>query len=133
MEVAYAAKKSRMSTVEVLEAMKEAGLNSMCGTAAEILVDSVRDKICRQKIPTKEWVRIITEAHGLGIPTTATIMYGHCETDQRPGKTPWHPAGYPGRDQRVYRVCPPVIHPHEHAPSSGQGRPGPAQPVARTC
>jgi len=81
MEVAYAAKKSRMSTVEVLEAMKEAGLNSMCGTAAEILVDSVREKICRQKIPTKEWVRIITEAHGLGIPSTATIMYGHCETD----------------------------------------------------
>ncbi len=81
MEVAYAARKSRMSTVEVMEAMKEAGLNSMCGTAAEILVDEVRKKICKEKIPTKEWVRIITEAHGLGIPTTATIMYGHCETD----------------------------------------------------
>jgi FO synthase subunit 2 len=82
MEVAYAAKKSRMSTVEVLEAMKEAGLDSMCGTAAEILVDDVRQKICKEKIPTKEWVRIITEAHGLGIKTTATIMYGHCETDR---------------------------------------------------
>jgi len=80
MEVAYAAKKSRISTVEVMEMMKEAGLNSMCGTAAEILVDAVREKICRQKIPTKEWIRIITEAHGLGIPTTATIMYGHLET-----------------------------------------------------
>jgi 5-amino-6-(D-ribitylamino)uracil---L-tyrosine 4-hydroxyphenyl transferase len=82
MEVAYAARKSRMSTVEVLDRMKEAGLGSMCGTAAEILVDSVRDRICSQKIPTKEWVRIITEAHGLGIKTTATIMYGHCETDR---------------------------------------------------
>jgi 5-amino-6-(D-ribitylamino)uracil---L-tyrosine 4-hydroxyphenyl transferase len=82
MEVAYAAKRSHLSTVKVLEMMKEAGLGSMCGTAAEILVDSVRDKICRQKIPTKEWVRIITEAHGLGIPSTATIMYGHCETDR---------------------------------------------------
>lgn len=82
MEVAYAAKKSHLSTVRVLEMMKEAGLGSMCGTAAEILVDSVRDTICRQKIPTKEWVRIITEAHGLGIRTTATIMYGHCETDE---------------------------------------------------
>jgi len=80
MEVAYAARKSGLSTVQVLEMMKEAGLNSMCGTAAEILVDSVRKKICRQKIPTKEWIRIITEAHGLGIPTTATIMYGHLET-----------------------------------------------------
>jgi FO synthase subunit 2 len=70
-----------MSTVEVLEAMEEAGLNSMCGTAAEILVDDIRQKICKEKIPTKEWVRIITEAHGLGIRTTATIMYGHCESD----------------------------------------------------
>jgi FO synthase subunit 2 len=82
MEVAYAARKSKISTIGVMEMMKEAGLNSMCGTAAEILVDSVRDKICRQKILTKEWVRIITEAHGLGIPTTATIMYGHLETYQ---------------------------------------------------
>ena len=81
MEVAYAAKKSGMTTGEVLAAMKEAGLNSMCGTAAEILVDTVRDKICREKIPTKEWVRIIREAHAMGIKTTATIMYGHCETD----------------------------------------------------
>lgn len=82
MEVAYAAKKSGLATVEVLDRMKEAGLSSMCGTAAEILVDSVRDRICPQKIPTKDWVRIITEAHGLGIKTTATIMYGHCETDE---------------------------------------------------
>ena len=81
MEVAYAAKKSGMSTREVLAAMKDAGLASMCGTASEILVDSVREKICPQKIPTAEWIRIIREAHGLGIPTTATIMYGHCETD----------------------------------------------------
>jgi FO synthase subunit 2 len=80
MEVAYAAKKSRMSTREVLSAMKEAGLGSMCGTAAEILVDSVRKQICPQKISTDEWVRIIREAHNLGIPTTATIMYGHCES-----------------------------------------------------
>ena len=82
MEVAYAAKRSHLSTVEVLDLMKAAGLGSMCGTAAEILVDSVRDTICREKIPTAEWVRIITEAHTLGIKTTATIMYGHCETDR---------------------------------------------------
>ncbi len=81
MEVAYAAKKSGMNTREVLTAMKGAGLGSMCGTAAEILVDSVRDTICRDKISTEEWVRIIREAHAMGIPTTATIMYGHCESD----------------------------------------------------
>ena len=82
MEVAYAARKSRMSTHEVLIAMKEAGLGSMCGTAAEILVDAVRKKICAQKISTAEWVRIIKEAHAIGIPTTATIMYGHCESEE---------------------------------------------------
>ena len=82
MEVAYAAKKSHVSTHEVLSAMKAEGLGSMCGTAAEILVDSVRKKICAQKVSTDEWVRIIREAHTLGIPTTATIMYGHCESDE---------------------------------------------------
>jgi FO synthase subunit 2 len=81
MEVAYAAKRSGITTIEVLTAMKGAGLASMCGTAAEILVDPVRTQICPQKIPTAEWVRIIREAHQLGIPTTATIMYGHCESD----------------------------------------------------
>ncbi len=80
MEVAYAARKSHISTQTVLALMKEAGLGSMCGTAAEILVDSIREKICAQKISTEEWVRIIKEAHNLGIPTTATIMYGHCES-----------------------------------------------------
>ena len=81
MEVAYAARRSGMTTLEVLKAMKAAGLASMCGTAAEILVDSVRERICAEKIPTAEWIRIIKEAHGIGIPTTATIMYGHCESD----------------------------------------------------
>jgi FO synthase subunit 2 len=82
MEVAYAGRMSGISTEEVLRMMKEAGLGSMCGTAAEILVDEVRQKICPQKIPTDEWIRIIREAHALGIRTTATIMYGHTEQDE---------------------------------------------------
>ncbi len=80
MEVAYAARKSGISTGEVLTLMREAGLGSMCGTAAEILVDTVRKKICPHKVSTREWERIIREAHAMGIPTTATIMYGHCES-----------------------------------------------------
>jgi len=82
MEVAYAARQSSISTREVLEMLKEAGLGSMCGTAAEILVDDIRRVICPGKISTAEWIRIIKEAHRLGIRTTATIMYGHCETVQ---------------------------------------------------
>ena len=81
MEVAYAAEKSGWSTKEVLLRMKQAGLNSLCGTAAEILDDHVREVLCPQKIDTATWIRIIREAHGLGIPTTATIMYGAYEGD----------------------------------------------------
>ncbi len=80
MEVAYGAGKSGIPTIEMLGLMKEAGLGSLCGTAAEILVDRVREVICPGKVSTKDWVRIIREAHSLGIRSTATIMYGHCET-----------------------------------------------------
>jgi len=81
MEVAYAAQKSGLSTREVLMAMQTAGLGTLCGTAAEILVDSVRAVICPGKIDTATWIRVIREAHSLGIRSTATIMYGHCETE----------------------------------------------------
>jgi len=79
-EVNHAAVRSGLSTRRVMEEMREAGLGSLQGTAAEILVDRVRDVICPAKISAGQWVKIIREAHGLGIPTTATIMYGSCET-----------------------------------------------------
>lgn len=82
MEVAYGARKSGIPTREMLGLMKEAGLGSLCGTAAEILVDDVRKIICPGKVTTSEWERIIREAHMMGIRSTATIMYGHCETVQ---------------------------------------------------
>lgn len=79
-EVSHAAFKSGLSSTEVLERLKAAGLGSLQGTAAEILVDTVRTVICPRKLGTAEWVRIIKEAHFMGIPTTATIMYGSYET-----------------------------------------------------
>lgn len=82
MEVAYAASQSQCSTAEVLQAFKAAGVKTICGTAAEILSDPIRAVICPGKISTAEWTRIIKEAHKAGIPTTATIMYGHCESVQ---------------------------------------------------
>ncbi|HTY51668.1 MAG TPA: 5-amino-6-(D-ribitylamino)uracil--L-tyrosine 4-hydroxyphenyl transferase CofH [Methanomicrobiales archaeon] len=80
MEVAYGARQSGISTAEMARRLKEAGLGSMCGTAAEILVDDIRGVICPGKVDTATWERVIREVHGLGIPTTATIMYGHCES-----------------------------------------------------
>ncbi|MGZ4924523.1 MAG: CofH family radical SAM protein, partial [Halobacteriota archaeon] len=65
---------------DMLRMLKQAGLDSMPGTAAEILVDEVRKKLCPQKIDTKTWTEIIVNAHRLGIPTTCTIMYGHIES-----------------------------------------------------
>ena len=59
--------------------LQNAGLDSIPGTAAEILIDEIRSIICPNKISTSQWVEIISTAHNLGIPTTATIMYGHIE------------------------------------------------------
>jgi FO synthase subunit 2 len=78
----HAARQSGITTREVLERMQAAGMSSLQGTAAEILEDQVRSVICPRKISTEDWVRIIQEAHRMGIPTTATIMYGTCETGE---------------------------------------------------
>jgi 5-amino-6-(D-ribitylamino)uracil---L-tyrosine 4-hydroxyphenyl transferase len=79
-EVAFAAKKMHCPTTDVLVRLKEEGLGTIQGTAAEILVDSVREVICPRKVPTADWVRIIKEAHGMGLRSTATIMYGSYES-----------------------------------------------------
>ena len=78
-EVSHASNRSQVRTSDVLMRMKEAGLGSLQGTAAEILVDEVRDVICPNKIRTGAWREIIEQAHGMKIPTTATIMYGSYE------------------------------------------------------
>jgi FO synthase subunit 2 len=80
MEVYYAAKSSGVSTTDALRSFKEAGMDTMTGASAEILVDSVRAKICPRKVSTADWSRITMEAHALGIRTTSTIMHGTVET-----------------------------------------------------
>ena len=68
-----------MTIEEALIALKNVGLDTMTGASAEILVDSVRARICPNKVTTQEWVDVIKEAHKLGIPTTSTLMYGTVE------------------------------------------------------
>jgi len=80
MEVLHGAKNSGITIREALSELKKSGLGSMPGTAAEILVDEVRRRICPKKLSTSEWVHVITTAHALSIPTTATMMYGHVES-----------------------------------------------------
>lgn len=79
-EILYAAEQSGISTRDALIRLKAAGLDSVQGTAAEILVDRVRNIICDKKLSTSEWVRIIKEASEVGFRATSTIMYGSVET-----------------------------------------------------
>ncbi|ARN75341.1 5-amino-6-(D-ribitylamino)uracil--L-tyrosine 4-hydroxyphenyl transferase CofH [Oceanicoccus sagamiensis] len=65
-----------------LKQLKEAGLNTLPGTAAEVLDDEVRADLCPDKINTEQWLEVMETAHGLGFKTTATIMYGHIEKHQ---------------------------------------------------
>jgi len=78
-EIWYGVRKSRMALHDYLTMLKEAGLGSMPGTAAEILDTEIRLQLTRNKLSADEWERIIRAAHQTGIPTTATIMYGHID------------------------------------------------------
>ena len=81
-EVLYGAIRSRCSIEEYLKGLKEAGVGSLPGTSAEILDDEVREQISPGRISTAQWVEVVTTAHSLGIPTTATIMYGAVESSR---------------------------------------------------
>ena len=79
-EVLYGVERSGWSVQDYLFALKDAGVGSLPGTSAEILSDRVRNLISPGRISTADWIRVITTAHRLGIPTTCTIMFGHIET-----------------------------------------------------
>jgi 5-amino-6-(D-ribitylamino)uracil---L-tyrosine 4-hydroxyphenyl transferase len=79
-EILYGAKRSNTSIKEYLKMLKEAGLGSIPGTAAEILDQEIRDKISPGRISVEDWIEVIKCAHALGINSTSTIMYGHIET-----------------------------------------------------
>jgi 5-amino-6-(D-ribitylamino)uracil---L-tyrosine 4-hydroxyphenyl transferase len=81
-EVIYGAVRSETPVPEYLKMLKEAGVGSLPGTAAEILDQSLRDMISPGRISVKDWIRVIKQAHALRIPTTSTIMYGHVETSR---------------------------------------------------
>ncbi len=79
-EVAHITKLEKSTHHEVLKALKEAGLDSLPGAGAEILIDRVRRLISKGKCGAQEWLDIMHEAHKLDITTSATMMFGHVET-----------------------------------------------------
>ncbi|MDQ2684840.1 MAG: 5-amino-6-(D-ribitylamino)uracil--L-tyrosine 4-hydroxyphenyl transferase CofH [Thermoproteota archaeon] len=79
-EILYGSIRSNTSIRDYLKMLKEAGLGSLPGTSAEILVKEIRNKISPGRINVNDWINIISTAHTLDIPSTSTIMYGHIET-----------------------------------------------------
>ena len=79
-EVLYGSTLTGVSVRDYLMALKEAGVGSLPGTSAEILVDEIRAQISPGRISTAQWINLVQTAHEVGIPTTSTIMYGHIES-----------------------------------------------------
>jgi FO synthase len=79
LEVTHGAATLGMTIEAFLRELMAAGLNSLPGTAAEILDDEVRQRICPDKVTTAEWLAVMETAHGLGLRSTATIMFGHVD------------------------------------------------------
>ncbi len=82
-EVQFIAREDGLSYAAVIAALQEAGVQSMPGTAAEVLDDTVRRVICPEKINTATWLEIVATAHYLGMPTTSTMLSGHIESPEQ--------------------------------------------------
>jgi 5-amino-6-(D-ribitylamino)uracil---L-tyrosine 4-hydroxyphenyl transferase len=85
-EILYGASRSEVSVEDYLRMLKDAGVGSLPGTAAEILDQKMRDLISPGRISVNDWIRVVRLAHSLDIPTTCTIMYGHLESSLQKAK-----------------------------------------------
>ena len=79
LEVSQGARTLGLPVRDYLMRLKDEGLGSLPGTAAEILCDDIRAQICPDKLTTAEWLGVVGDAHRIGLPTTSTIMFGHLE------------------------------------------------------
>ena len=129
MEVVNGAARMRLSIGEFLVAAREAGVDSLPGTAAEILDDDVRWVLTKGKLPTAQWIEVVTTAHRIGLPTTSTMMYGHVDE-------PRHWAGAPAAaeeaaagERRLHRVRPAAVRAHQRADLPRRRSPGPGPTV----
>ncbi|MBD2539439.1 7,8-didemethyl-8-hydroxy-5-deazariboflavin synthase subunit CofH [Coleofasciculus sp. FACHB-SPT36] len=82
-EVQFIAREDGLSYESVIAALRDAGVGSMPGTAAEVLNDEVRRVLCPEKLDTATWLEIVGTAHKLGMPTTSTMLSGHIETPEQ--------------------------------------------------
>ncbi len=82
MEIFYGSRRAGMPYREYLTMLKEAGLGTIPGTAAEILDDDVREILSHKKVDVQSWVEIVSTAHEVGLRSSSTLMYGHIETPE---------------------------------------------------
>ncbi len=126
MEVMNGASRTGLAVREWLTAARAAGVDSLPGTAAEILDDDVRWVLTKGKLPAAAWIEVITTAHELGLPTSATMMYGHVDT---PAHWVGHLRVIRGIQERTGGFTEFVLLPFVHASSpiylAGLARPGP--------
>jgi FO synthase len=126
LEITHGAETLGMTLEDYLKALKDTGLSSLPGTAAEILDDEIRAIICPDKINTAQWLKVIRAAHQTGLSTTATIMFGHVDM-------PVHWARHLIRIRELqeetggFTEFVPLPYVHMSAPLSrkGRARPGP--------
>jgi cyclic dehypoxanthinyl futalosine synthase len=81
-EISYVARKANITVADALKRLKASGLDSIPGGGAEILVDRVREQVSPNKIRWRDWMEVMRQAHLLGMPTTATMMFGSLETQE---------------------------------------------------
>ncbi len=128
MEVMNGASRTGLPVREWLVRAREAGVDSLPGTAAEILDDDVRWVLTKGKLPAAAWIDVITTAHELGLPTSATMMYGHVDT---PAHWVAHLRVIRGIQERTGGFTEFVLLPFVHASSpiylAGLARPGPTR------
>lgn len=86
MEIHWHARRAGVSVQQALEKLIEAGFGSLCGTAAEILDDELRRRICPGKIRTEDWLEVVRQAHRMGLRSTSTILFGHIEEPRHIGR-----------------------------------------------
>ncbi len=132
MEVVNGASRTGLSIREWLTAAKEAGLDSIPGTAAEILDDEVRWILTKGKLPTATWIEVITTAHELGLRSSSTMMYGHVD---QPRHWLGHLRTLAGIQQETGGFTEFVTSPSSTPtpPSTSPASPAPAPPSATTA
>ena len=121
-----------VSVREFLTELRDAGLDTIPGTAAEILDDDVRWVLTKGKLPAAAWVDVVSTAHSLGIRSSSTMMYGHVD-HPRQWLTPLPGAGrHPGPHRRLHRVRRAAVRAPQRARSTWPASPGRARPGGRT-